>query len=67
MSSSLRDLEPTLLWSHFDDIRQIPRPSKQEQRIAAHVQQWAASRGHQVLRDAAGNMTIRVPALYPTI
>jgi dipeptidase D len=62
MSSSLRDLEPTLLWSHFDDIRQIPRPSKQEQRIAAHVQQWAATRGHQVVKDAAGNMTVRVPA-----
>ncbi|HSN53882.1 MAG TPA: aminoacyl-histidine dipeptidase [Candidatus Sulfomarinibacteraceae bacterium] len=62
MSSPLRDLEPALLWQHFDDIRQIPRPSKHEERIAAHVQDWADRRGFEVRRDEAGSMVVRVPA-----
>ncbi len=62
MSSPLESLEPTLLWSHFDAIRSIPRPSKHEERIAAHIDTWAAGHGFEVLTDAAGNRTIRVPA-----
>jgi len=62
MSSPLESLEPRLLWSHFDAIRSIPRPSKHEERIAAHVDAWAAEHGFEVLTDAAGNKTIRVPA-----
>ncbi len=62
MSSPLLSLEPALLWKHFDAIRSIPRPSKHEERIAAHVADWARERGFEVLRDAAGSMTVRVPA-----
>jgi len=62
MSSPLESLEPQLLWSHFDAIRRIPRPSKHEEQIAAHVDAWAAGHGFEVLKDAAGNRTIRVPA-----
>jgi dipeptidase D len=62
MSSPLESLEPKLLWSHFDAIRSIPRPSKHEGQIAAHVDAWAAGRGFEVRTDDAGNRTIRVPA-----
>ena len=62
MSSPLESLEPRLVWSHFDTIRGIPRPSKHEERIAAHVDAWAAEHGFEVLTDVAGNKTIRVPA-----
>jgi dipeptidase D len=62
MSSPLESLEPRLLWSHFDTIRRIPRPSKHEEQIAAHVDAWAAGHGFEVLKDGAGNRTIRVPA-----
>jgi dipeptidase D len=62
MSSPLESLEPKLLWSHFDAIRQIPRPSKHEDKIAAHVNAWAEEHGFEVARDAAGSMSIRVPA-----
>jgi dipeptidase D len=41
MSSPLLDLEPKLLWQHFDGIRRIPRPSKHEEKISEHVEQWA--------------------------
>jgi dipeptidase D len=62
MSSPLLDLEPALLWQHFDGIRQIPRPSKHEEQISKHVEDWASERGFEVLKDEAGSMVIRVPA-----
>jgi dipeptidase D len=62
MSSPLASLEPQLLWSHFDTIRTIPRPSKHEEQIARHVEAWAAEHGFEVVSDATGNRTIRIPA-----
>ena len=62
MSSPLANLEPRLVWSHFDAIRQIPRPSKHEDRIVAHIVDWAAKHKFATKRDAAGNVVVRVPA-----
>ena len=62
MSSPLEGLEPELLWQHFDAIRQIPRPSKHEEKIAEHVAAWARDRGWEISTDEAGSMVIRVPA-----
>lgn len=62
MSSPLDKLEPRLIWKHFDAIRQIPRPSKHEERIAEHVANWAKSHGLEVKRDGAGNVLVKVPA-----
>ena len=62
MKSPLDNLEPGLVWQHFDAIRCVPRPSKHEERIAAHVVAWAASRGLAAKRDAVGNVVVRVPA-----
>lgn len=62
MSSPLDALEPRLVWQHFDALRQIPRPSKHEERVAAHVSAWAAGRGLAARRDAAGNVIVTVPA-----
>mgnify|MGYP001813476505 CR=1 FL=1 len=62
MSSPLESLEPKLLWQNFDLIRQIPRPSKHEEKIIAGVKKWAADRNFDVVQDAAGSLTIQVPA-----
>ncbi len=62
MSSPLLDLEPKLLWQHFDGIRQVPRPSKHEEKITEHVENWASDHGYEVQKDEAGTMVIRVPA-----
>ncbi len=62
MASPLDKLEPRLIWKHFDAIRQIPRPSKHEERIAEHVMNWARSRGLDVKRDGTGNVLVKVPA-----
>gem|GEM_PF-4511768 len=29
--SRIQDLEPKILWEHFADLSQIPRPSKHEE------------------------------------
>lgn len=62
MSSPLDKLEPRLVWKHFDAIRQIPRPSKHEERIAEHVVGWGRSRGLVTERDGVGNVLVKVPA-----
>ncbi len=58
----LEDLEPVLLWRAFDGIRRVPRPSKQEAQIVAHVDAWAAAHGFGVRADDFGNRVIVVPA-----
>ncbi len=62
MSSPLDKLEPRLVWKHFDAIRQVPRPSKHEERIAEHVVAWGKSLGLATGRDATGNVLVKVPA-----
>ncbi len=62
VESPLFDLEPELVWRHFDGIRRVPRPSKKEERIVRHVRSWAAEHGFEVREDAAGNLVIAVPA-----
>jgi dipeptidase D len=57
----LAHLEPKALWSHFDQLRQVPRPSKEEGPVREHVKMWAASKGYPVREDAVGNVCVRVP------
>ncbi|MCU0692166.1 MAG: aminoacyl-histidine dipeptidase [Polyangiaceae bacterium] len=62
MTSPLANLEPKVLWHHFDQIRQIPRPSKHEERIRVHLKSWAGEHKFEWLEDKAGNLCVRVPA-----
>ena len=62
MSSPLDGLEPRPVWRYFDQIRQVPRPSKQEEQIASHVRSWAAEHGFEVRADESGNLVIVVSA-----
>ena len=41
MSNPLSDLEPQSLWTHFNDIRKIPRRSGNEGRIREHMKAFA--------------------------
>jgi prolipoprotein diacylglyceryltransferase len=43
--SVIENLEPKLVWKHFDDIRKIPRCSKHEERIRKHVLDFAKKNG----------------------
>ncbi len=60
--SAITDLEPRHVWKHFDMIRSIPRPSKQEERIRESLLGWARERGFEARVDKVGNTVIAVPA-----
>jgi dipeptidase D len=60
--SPLDQLQPTLLWHYFDEIRQVPRPSKKEAKIIAYLQQTGDKLGLDTTTDAAGNVVIRKAA-----
>jgi dipeptidase D len=56
------DLEPRLLWKHFDAILAIPRPSKHEERARQYVVEQAEGRGLRWRQDATGNVVVEKPA-----
>lgn len=60
---TLVDLEPTLVWKHFDEIRKIPRGSGNEAACAAYVVGVAERLGIQHRTDEAGNV---IMTLAPT-
>lgn len=55
-------LEPTALWRHFDKILEIPRGSKEEDRMRRHVITIAQRNDLAYLTDDAGNLVVRKPA-----
>ena len=46
----------------FEQISQIPRCSKHEEKTGAWLEAWAREKEFDVQRDAVGNVLIRVPA-----
>lgn len=59
---AITDYEPKLLWGRFDEIRQIPRCSGDEERVRNYVMELATNKGWEVNSDSIGNVVIRVPA-----
>jgi dipeptidase D len=59
--SFILDMEPKLVWKHFDEIRKIPRCSKHEEKIRKYVVDFALSKGLEHKVDPAGNVVIRKP------
>ncbi|MGH9521065.1 MAG: aminoacyl-histidine dipeptidase [Terriglobales bacterium] len=60
--SVIQELEPKAVWSHFEEIRQIPRPSAKEQRAREWVLAKAKKKGLEVIEDKVGNIVVRKPA-----
>ncbi len=48
--------------SAFEQISQVPRASKHEEKIVAWLLNWAAENGLQARSDEASNIVIKVPA-----
>ena len=46
----------------FEQISQVPRPSKKEEKIVAWLLEWAAENGLEARSDDALNIVIEVPA-----
>jgi len=62
MSQAIKDLQPQLLWKHFSNLCEIPRPSKNEGKAAEFVKEFAIAQGLDYTVDVTGNVIIRKPA-----
>jgi dipeptidase D len=59
---SIENLEPKLVWKHFDEIRKIPRCSKHEEKIREYIVTFAKKQGLKTKVDSVGNVVILKPA-----
>ncbi len=60
--SVIENLEPKLLWKHFDEIRKIPHCSKHEEKISEYIIDFAKKNSLNYKVDKAGNIVISKPA-----
>ena len=58
----LNHLSPQPLWNYFEDICQVPRPSKKEEKILRFLLDFAQTNGLKALQDEIGNLLISKPA-----
>jgi len=58
----LQGLSPQSLWNNFEDICQVPRPSKKEEKILRFLLDFADKNGLKASQDAIGNILIKKPA-----
>lgn len=56
------ELEPRVLWSHFDRLLAIPRASGDEEAARRYVLEVARRAGREAVADPAGNIVVRKPA-----
>ncbi|MHA2366145.1 MAG: beta-Ala-His dipeptidase [Candidatus Hodarchaeales archaeon] len=62
MTKVLVGLKPNLVWEIFEQITQVPRPSKKEEKIRAWVKQYALDNKLNFKEDQIGNILINRPA-----
>ncbi len=60
--SPFAQLQPELVWKHFEALTRVRRPSGEEEQAVAYVKQWAQERGYGLDEDEVGNLIVRVPA-----
>ena len=59
---TIKDLQPALIWSIFDEITKVPRPSKKEGKIREYLLEFAKKHNIQAKTDKVGNVVISKPA-----
>jgi dipeptidase D len=62
MDTQIIQLKPAGLWHYFNEILQIPRPSKKEGKIIEYLLAFGKEHNLETLRDEIGNVLIRKPA-----
>lgn len=60
---ALENLRPQPLWNYFEDICQVPRPSKKEGKIIEFLLDFAKENNLEAKKDSAGNVLITKPAV----
>ena len=58
----IKDLSPNLVWNFFNQVTQIPRPSKKEEKIVEYLLDFAKAYGLEVVTDEAKNVLIKKKA-----
>ena len=61
-NSNLNGLNPPAVWSYFESICRIPRPSKHEEKIIAYLTNFAHLNQLSLKKDSVGNLLISKPA-----
>lgn len=56
--SITKGLTPASVWNYFEEITQVPRPSKKEEKILAYLVDFATKNGLEYKRDEIGNIVI---------
>ncbi len=59
--SVLKHLQPQPIWNYFEDICQVPRPSKKEEKIIAFMLDFAKKNDLDAKTDEIGNVLITKP------
>jgi dipeptidase D len=59
---TIKDLNPKIVWKYFDEITQVPRPSKKEEKIIAFLLDFAQKHQLEAQKDDAGNILIQKAA-----
>ena len=62
MSKDIIELKPAVLWRIFKDMCNVPRPSKNEERIQAFAKKFGEDLGLETKIDEIGNVIIKKPA-----
>ncbi|MBI9052510.1 MAG: aminoacyl-histidine dipeptidase [Bacteroidales bacterium] len=60
--SEIRNLEPKAVWDIFQQLCDIPRPSKKEQKAADFAEKFGKDLGLETIVDEIGNVIIKKPA-----
>ncbi len=58
----LQNIEPQVVWKHFEALNAVPRPSKKEDRVIQFMLDFGQGLGLETLKDKAGNVVIKKPA-----
>jgi len=60
--TAIEGLKPEILWQRFYEISQVPRPSKKEEKIRAHLRNVLQDLKLDFTEDKVGNIVAKVPA-----
>lgn len=60
--NELQNLKPKEVWKYFEEICQVPRPSKKEEKIIKYLKDFGKKYNLNTQSDAAGNVLISKPA-----
>ena len=58
----LNNLTPKVVWEYFEQICQVPRPSKKEEQIIQFLMDFAQKHDLEAKQDKSGNILIKKPA-----